>query len=79
MRPNRPHIPSSSINVKERGHKTNSTPEPLAYLPSCLQIVVTVVFAAASEPSVSRFRFPSASVRGLLRTCPEGRKQKMTI
>jgi hypothetical protein len=37
MRPNRPHIPSFPIRLKERGHKTRSTPEPLAYLPSCLQ------------------------------------------
>ncbi|HOZ33498.1 MAG TPA: hypothetical protein PLM52_11505, partial [Tabrizicola sp.] len=47
MRPNRPHIPSLLSIFKERGHKTCSTPELLAYLPSCLQIVVTVVFATA--------------------------------
>jgi hypothetical protein len=55
MRPNRPHIPSLLISFKERGHKTCSTPELLAYLPSCLQIVVTVVFAAAFRRFRSAF------------------------
>jgi hypothetical protein len=37
-----------------------------------------VVFAADSAASVLRFRFSSASVRGLLRLHPAPRKQKMT-
>ena len=49
--PKPPAYPFISINVKERGHKTCSTPELLAYLPSCLQIVV-----AAFHHRFLRFR-----------------------
>jgi hypothetical protein len=53
--PKPPTYPFISNSLKERGHKTCSTPELLAYLPSCLQIFVAVVFAAAFRRFRSAF------------------------
>jgi hypothetical protein len=39
MRVSPPAYPFINQIFKERGHKTISTPETLAYLPSCLQMV----------------------------------------
>jgi hypothetical protein len=60
MRDRPPAYPFNSINVKERGHKTCSTPELLAYLPSCLQIVVAAFhhrFRTFPPPFPAPFRF----------------------
>ena len=67
MRPNRPHIPSYIINVKERGHKNNRAANLLAH-PAALPPVVPVV----SVRSLS----VSASVRRYLGNRAGGRKRK---
>jgi hypothetical protein len=55
--PKPPTYPFNSINVKERGHKTDNTPDIRAYLPSYIQI-----FCAKRFSFAPRFR-PSASLR----------------
>jgi hypothetical protein len=55
--PKPPTYPFNSINVKERGHKTNNTPDIRAHLPSYIQIFFARRFSFAS-----RVR-PSASLR----------------
>ena len=52
------------ISLKERGHKTYSTPELLAYLPSCLQIFIAVFhhrFRTFPPPFPSALRFGEAA------------------
>ncbi|MGV8951846.1 MAG: hypothetical protein ACOH2M_12135, partial [Cypionkella sp.] len=44
--------PFNSINVKERGHKTNNTPDIRAYLPSYIQIFCAAVSGCFPFPSV---------------------------
>ncbi len=53
--PKPPAYPFINYSFKERGHKACSTPELLAYLPSCLQIFVAVVCAAAFRRFRSAF------------------------
>ena len=73
MRPNRPHIPSFYINVKERGHKTDSTPELRAYLPSRLQISSRVLGAA----SLRRFVFGEALFTDARQSLQEEKRRKL--
>ena len=73
--PKPPTYPFNNNSFKERGHKTNNTPELRAYLPSCLQIFPAISITAAST-SVLRFRVPSASVKGCLGPVAQTRKRK---
>ena len=78
MRPNRPHIPSFIINVKERGHKTNNTPELRA---SCLRASRFRYERFISLPVPSRLHrcVCSSSVRRYLGKASGGRKRKKHI
>ena len=75
MRPNRPHIPSTTINFKERGHKTNNTPELRA---SCLRVSRFRYERFISLPSASRLHHCvcSSSVRRYLGLVAGTRKRK---
>ena len=76
--PKPPAYPFKNNSFKERGHKTHGTPELLAYLPSCLQIVTVAIFVATSASSEPQFSGSSSTVKQFLLSCTDTRKQKMT-
>lgn len=75
MRPNRPHIPSTTINFKERGHKITRSPELRA---SCHRVSKFRYERLISLPSASRLHrcVCFASVRRCLGKAAETRKRK---
>ena len=75
MRPNRPHIPSTTINFKERGHKITRSPELRA---SCRRVSKFRYEHLISLPSASRLHrcVCFASVRRCLGLVAETRKRK---
>jgi len=67
------------ISFKEHGHKTHSTPEPLAYLPSCLQIVPQRPPATAPRHVRSAFPLLFRFGEGYLRRARSTRKGKKRL
>jgi len=60
---------------KERGHKTNNTPELRAYLPSCIQIPLQAFHPASRQPRLHHC-VASSSVRRYLGKPDSARKRK---
>ena len=63
---------------KERGHKTNNTPELRAYLPSCIQIPLQAFHPAPRQPRLHHC-VASSSVRRYLGKPDSARKRKKHI
>ena len=80
--PKPPTYPFIHSIFKERGHKTHSTPELRAYLPSCLQNFLTAFSAACRRFRSAfphRFRFGEAVFRPGARNPQEKKAPNMTF
>lgn len=77
--PKPPAYPFINQLFKERGHKTNSTPETRAYLPSCLQIFSTTICVVAPASVPPHRCAASSSVKRCLGPHSKTRKRKKHI